>query len=114
MFFWINIWLALQVKNVNPCVTNELLFKAFSTFGQVETAKVIPNSNNYSGNKLCEGIVVFSNQSYAKEAVAVCNEYPFVLTASIIPVIVEPYEVKYGYICLFRGACYIDIYSAQE
>jgi len=83
---------AIKVKNVNPCVTNELLFKAFSTFGQVETAKVIPNSNNYSGNKLCEGIVVFSNQSYAKEAVAVCNEYPFVLTASIIPVIVEPYE----------------------
>ena len=82
-------------------MTNELLYKAFSIFGLVETAKVIPNDNKYSGNKLCEGIVVFSTQNFAKEAIAVCNEYPFVLTASIIPVIVEPYEVKYRNICYF-------------
>ena len=75
-------------------MTNELLYKAFSIFGHIEKAKVIPNSSN-SPNKLCEGVVEFDKRQFAEEAIAVCRDYPFVLTASVIPVIVEPFEVKY-------------------
>ena len=60
----------------------------------MEKAKVIPNSGQRG--KLYEGEVEYNNKHCAEEAIAVCREFPFVLTSSIIPVIVEPLEVKYN------------------
>ena len=80
------------MKNLNAYVTNELLHRAFSIFGPVESVKIIPNAKN---QKLTEGIVEFVQEKFAKEAVNVTREFPYVLTHSLIPVVVEQIEVKY-------------------
>ncbi len=40
-----------------------------------------------------EGIVEFSNKRAAQEALVACQEGHFVLTKTLVPVVVEPYEV---------------------
>lgn len=70
-------------------VTNELLHSAFSIFGEIERAVIIVDDR---GKSTGEGIVEFARKGSATHAVRKCGEVCFFLTASLRPVIVEPYE----------------------
>jgi proline- and glutamine-rich splicing factor len=79
------------VKNLGPKVSNELLHRAFSLFGSVERALVLAEGERPRSKG--EGIVEFSNKRAAQEALVACQEGHFVLTKTLVPVVVEPYEV---------------------
>uniref|UniRef100_A0A8C5DMX4 RRM domain-containing protein n=1 Tax=Gouania willdenowi TaxID=441366 RepID=A0A8C5DMX4_GOUWI len=80
---------ALSVKNLSPCVSNELLEEAFSQFGMVERAVVIVDDRGRSTGK---GIVEFASRPAARKALERCNEGVLLLTTTPRPVIVEPME----------------------
>lgn len=80
----------VKVKNLTHLVTNELLYTAFSIFGEIERAIVIVD--NY-GKSTGEGIVHFARKGSAMYAIRKCSELCFFLTSSPRPVIVEPHEV---------------------
>jgi proline- and glutamine-rich splicing factor len=77
---------AINVKNLSPWVSNELLHKAFSVFGEIERAIVYVDDR---GRSKGEGVVEFSRKPSALEAVKRCTEGCFFLTSSIRPVIAE-------------------------
>lgn len=70
-------------------VTNELLYAAFSIFGEIERAVIIVDDR---GKSTGEGIVEFARKGSAMHAIRKCSESCFFLTASLRPAIVEPYE----------------------
>ncbi|CAH1799602.1 unnamed protein product, partial [Owenia fusiformis] len=82
---------ALKVKNLSQCVSNELLEKAFSQFGEVERAIVIVDDR---GRSTGEGIVEFARKPGASQALSRISEGVFLLTTSPRPVVVEPLEQK--------------------
>ncbi|CAG0882836.1 unnamed protein product [Darwinula stevensoni] len=82
---------ALKVKNLNPWVSNELLEKAFSVFGEIERCVVLVDGR---GKPLGEGLVEFVAKPSALQCLKMCNEGCFFLTQSPRPVIVEPLEEK--------------------
>lgn len=82
---------AIRVRNLTPWVSNELLFKAFEVFGPVERASVHVDER---GKSTGEGIVEFKNKPGAMVALRYCSEKCFFLTASLRPVIVEPYTYQ--------------------
>ena len=92
------------MKNLGPVVTNELLFRAFGIFGTVESAKVFLNEKGDKSKG--EGVIEFTTKHGANDAIMACNEAPFVLTSSPIPVIVEPYEVRKSY-----GLQYVNFFG---
>jgi proline- and glutamine-rich splicing factor len=77
---------AVKVQNLGPWVSNELLHKAFSIFGDLERAMVLVDDR---GRSKGEGIVEFVRKPSALEAVKRCSEGCFFLTTSIRPVIAE-------------------------
>ena len=77
---------AVKVQNLSPWVSNELLHKAFSIFGDLERAMVFVDDR---GRSKGEGIVEFTRKASALEAVKRCSEGCFFLTSSIRPVIAE-------------------------
>jgi len=77
---------ALKVKNLGPWVTNELLHRAFSCFGEIERAVVMVDER---GRSKGEGLVEYERKQSAMEAFRRCCEGCFFLTASLRPVIVE-------------------------
>jgi len=77
---------ALKVKNLGPWVTNELLHRAFSVFGEIERAIVLVDDR---GRSKGEGIVEYERKPSAMDAFRRCSEGCFFLTASLRPVIVE-------------------------
>ena len=77
---------AVKVTNLGPWVSNELLFKAFSIFGDIERCVVFVDDR---GRSKGEGIVEFERKPSAMEAVKRCGEGCFFLTASLRPVITE-------------------------
>lgn len=79
---------AIRVRNLTPWVSNELLFKSFEVFGPVERALVQVDER---GKSTGEGIVVFQKETGAMVALRYCTEKSFFMTASLRPVIVEPY-----------------------
>lgn len=79
----------LRVKNLTPFVSNELLYKAFEVFGQLERAVIIVDDR---GKPTGEGIVEFARKSGAVCAQKYCNEKCFFLTSSLRPCVVEPFE----------------------
>lgn len=79
----------IRVKNLTPFVSNELLYKAFEVFGQVERAVVIVDDRGKSSG---EGIVEFQRKSGAISAFKYCNEKCFFLTSCLRPCVVEPFE----------------------
>ncbi|GLG93257.1 LOW QUALITY PROTEIN: Hrp65 protein [Gryllus bimaculatus] len=79
----------IKVKNLTPWVTNELLEKAFSVFGEVERAVIIVDER---GKSMEEGIVEFARKPGAQMALRRCTDGCFFLTASLRPVVVEPFE----------------------
>lgn len=80
---------ALRVKNLGPWVSNELLHRSFSVFGDLERAHVMVDDR---GRSKGEGIVEFEKKPSAMDAIRRCQEGVFFLTASLRPVIVEPLE----------------------
>jgi len=77
---------AIKVCNLGPWVSNELLYKGFSIFGEIERAVVYVDER---GKSKGEGIVEFTRRPMAMEAVKRCNDGCFFLTSSIRPVIAE-------------------------
>ena len=77
---------AIKVKNLGPWVSNELLHRAFSIYGDIERALVYVDDR---GRTKGEGIVEFVRKPSALEAVKRCTEGCFFLTASIRPAIAE-------------------------
>jgi proline- and glutamine-rich splicing factor len=77
---------AIKVQNLGPWVSNELLHKAFSIYGDIERAMVFVDDR---GRTKGEGIVEFVRKPSALEAVKRCTECCYFLTASIRPVIAE-------------------------
>ena len=69
---------ALKVKNLTPWVSNELLEKAFSVFGEIERAVIIVDER---GKSTGEGIVEFSRKPCAQMALRRCTEGCYFLTS---------------------------------
>lgn len=80
---------SVKVKNLTPHVTNELLYAAFSVFGEIERAVIIVDDR---GKSTGEGIVEFARKGSAIHAIRKCGESCFFLTSSLRPAIVEVYE----------------------
>merc|ERR1712154_629139 len=80
---------AVKVTGLSPTVTNELLAKAFSVFGQIERCLVYVECHGRSKE---EGIVEFVNKSSAEQCAQRCREQCFFLTAAMKPVEVELFE----------------------
>lgn len=80
---------AVKVANLGPWVSNELLHRAFSIFGDIERCLVLVDDR---GRSKYEGIVEFERKSSATEALKRCNEGCFFLTSSLRPVVVEMIE----------------------
>jgi len=77
---------ALQIKNLGPWVSNELLHRAFSVFGELERAVVFVDDR---GKSKGEGVVEFEKKPAASEAYRRCTEGCYFITGSLRPVIVE-------------------------
>ncbi|KAF7994073.1 hypothetical protein HCN44_011342 [Aphidius gifuensis] len=69
----------LKVKNMTPWVSNELLERAFSVFGEIERATVIVDER---GQSTCEGIVEYTRKSSAMAALKKCTDGCYFLTAN--------------------------------
>merc|ERR1719471_2139111 len=80
---------ALKVKNLGPWVSNELLHRAFSVFGDLERAFVMVDDR---GRSKGEGIIEYERKPSAMDALRRCTESVFFLTASLRPVIAELIE----------------------
>ncbi|ETN73135.1 hypothetical protein NECAME_13627 [Necator americanus] len=70
---------ALRVKELSPTVSNEMLYHAFSHFGEVERAVHIVDEK---GRPTGEGIVEFERKPSCNEAVQAIKEKVFLLTAT--------------------------------
>ena len=77
---------AIKVSNLGPWVSNELLHRAFSIFGEIERCIVMVDDRGRSKH---EGIIEFERKNSAQEALRRCQENCFFLTSSLRPVIVE-------------------------
>ena len=80
---------AVKVTNLGPWVSNELLHRAFSIFGDLERCLVLVDDR---GRTKMEGILEFERKSAALEAIKRCKDGCFFLTASLRPVITELIE----------------------
>lgn len=79
----------IRVKNLTNFVSNELLYKAFEIFGQVERAVIIVDDR---GKTTGEGIVEFARKAGAMTAMKYCSEKCFFLTSSLRPCVVEVFD----------------------
>ncbi|XP_066155503.1 hrp65 protein-like isoform X1 [Euwallacea fornicatus] len=80
----------IKVKNLTPYVTNELLYFAFSPFGEIEKAHVGVDER---GKPTGEGYIHFARKFSATTAIKKCSEGCYFLSTSLQPVIVEAFEV---------------------
>ncbi len=80
---------AVKVSNLGPWVSNELLHRAFSVFGDIERCMVLVDDR---GRSKGEGLVEFERKNYAQEAVKRCTEGCFFLTSSLRPVVAAMIE----------------------
>ena len=80
---------ALRIKNLGPFVSNELLHRAFSVFGDLERAIVLVDDR---GRSKGEGIVEYERKPSAMDALKRCSDGVFFLTSSLRPCIVELIE----------------------
>lgn len=69
---------SLMVKNLTPWVSNELLERAFSVFGEIERAVVIVDER---GKPTGEGIIEFCRRPSAQMALRKCTEGCYFITA---------------------------------
>lgn len=69
---------ALRIKELSPCVSNEMLYHTFSVFGEVERAVHIVDER---GKPTGEGIVEFERKAAAQDALKNIEERVFMITA---------------------------------
>lgn len=67
----------IKVKNLTPFVSNELLERAFSIFGEIERAVVIVDER---GKSLEEGVIEFARKTHAQLALRKCTEGCYFIT----------------------------------
>ncbi|ROT72216.1 putative protein no-on-transient A-like [Penaeus vannamei] len=67
----------VKVKNLTPYVSNELLHKSFSVFGEIESCRVIVDDR---GKTTGDGVVVFCDKKGATIALKKCQEECYFLT----------------------------------
>lgn len=79
----------IRVKNLTNFVSNELLYKAFEVFGQIERAVIIVDDR---GKSTGEGIVEFARKSGAMTAMKYCSDKCYFLTSSLRPCVVETFD----------------------
>ncbi|KAL3265983.1 hypothetical protein HHI36_010172 [Cryptolaemus montrouzieri] len=79
----------VKVTNLPPTVSNELLYHAFSVFGDIERAIVLIDER---GRSTGTGEIDFVRKKSATQAVKECTEGCFFLTNSLRPCIAEFYE----------------------
>ena len=77
---------AVKVSNLGPWVSNELLHRAFSIYGDIERCLVYVDDR---GRSKGEGMVEYERKNAAAEAIKRCQEGCFFITSSLRPVIVE-------------------------
>ena len=77
---------AIKVSNLGPWVSNELLHRAFSIYGDIERCLVYVDDR---GRSKGEGMVEYERKNAAAEAIKRCQEGCFFITSSLRPVIVE-------------------------
>lgn len=77
---------AVKVANLSPFVSNELLHRAFSIFGEIERCLVFVDDR---GRTKGTGIVEFEQKKSAMEAVRRCQDGCFFITAAPRPVVAE-------------------------
>ncbi|KAK0416904.1 hypothetical protein QR680_012744 [Steinernema hermaphroditum] len=82
---------ALKIKELPTSVSNEMLYHAFSAFGEVERAVHIVDEK---GKPTGEGIVEFERKPSAQEALNQIRERVFLMTANSRPLTVEPLEPR--------------------
>jgi proline- and glutamine-rich splicing factor len=71
---------AVRVKELSPYVSNELLYQAFSIFGDVERAVHIVDEK---GRPTGEGVVEFERKPSANEALRQTKDQVFLLTSYV-------------------------------
>lgn len=81
----------IRVKNLSMQVSNELLLKAFSVFGDVDSCRVMVNER---GKPTGEGMVIFADKKGWSVALRKCEEECYFLTSDTRPCVVEPMEAK--------------------
>jgi len=81
----------VKVKNLSNVVTNELLHKAFSIFGDIEVCRITVDDR---GKPTGEGTIIFAEKRAAVVCYKKCNEESFFLTSQLRPVIVDPYDTR--------------------
>lgn len=80
---------SVMVKNLPPFVSDELLYLAFSIFGEIERCLIIIDDR---GKSIGKGIVQYIKKSSATAAVSRCSENCYFISSLLKPVIVENYE----------------------
>ena len=85
---FIKSWINFDKKSIKlgPWVSNELLHKSFSIFGEIERCVVGVDAR---GRSTGEAIVEFEKKPCALECVNRCSEGCFFLTTSLRPVIAQ-------------------------
>eukprot|EP00127_Corallochytrium_limacisporum_P004231 Clim_evm176s157 gene=Clim_evmTU176s157 len=78
---------SLWVGNIGTGVSNEILYQAFSKFGDVERAVV---ASSERGEPLGWGFVYFARKPAYDRAIEVCKSKPFMINSLPIPVKIEP------------------------
>ncbi|GAB0090599.1 hrp65 protein [Sergentomyia squamirostris] len=79
----------VKVKNLASYVSNELLYRSFEVFGQVERAVVIVDDR---GKPTGEGIIEYARKASAMAAIRLCSDRCYFLTSSLRPVVLEIME----------------------
>lgn len=79
---------SILVKHLSPSVTNELLYMAFSVFGEIESCFIITDRR---GKPTGEGVVDYVRKNSAVSAKKHCTEKIFFVTSSLKPIAVEDY-----------------------
>ncbi|CAL4133682.1 unnamed protein product [Meganyctiphanes norvegica] len=102
------------VNNLSPHVSNELLEKAFTVFGAVESCKVIVDDR---GKPTGEGIVIFIDKKAWSLALKKCMEACYCLTSNPRPCIIEPLQPETDEdqpeITMNRNKYYVDDRSVE-
>jgi RNA recognition motif-containing protein len=87
---------SVRVKELSATVSNEMLYHAFSVFGEVERAVHIVDEK---GRPTGEGIVEFERKPSANDAIQQTKDNIFLLTA---------------YVCLVRAISYRGLSSSRN
>ncbi|CEF68056.1 RNA recognition motif domain and Nucleotide-binding, alpha-beta plait domain-containing protein [Strongyloides ratti] len=76
----------IKLSELDPTVSNQMLYQLFSVFGEVQHAEHFCNDKNEATG---EGVVMFEKRNSATDAVAAINDYVFSFTKNFKPIKAE-------------------------